>query len=278
MRIDAQVHLWEADRPDRPYPPGPPPHLSEPMTAERFLPLMAGAGIDRAIIAPPFMAGFDPSYALECAATYPDRFAITGRYDFDDPASPGRLPGWKAQPGMLGVRIGLRDPDLSRWRENGALEAFWFGVEQHGIPVSLFAPDGVTAFTQDVERHPGLKLIVDHLNLVTVPPDAWEGRVQELIALAKYPNVAVKVSALPLFSKQPYPFGDLQQPIRQVYEAFGANRLMWGSDQTMQIAHNTATYSQSAGYLEQALAGLASADDLEWIFARTLSTWLGWPY
>ena len=70
---DAQIHLWEADSAERPWPKGVKPNLVEPMTAERALSMMDELGIDRAVIAPPAVCGFDPSYAIECAQKYPDR-------------------------------------------------------------------------------------------------------------------------------------------------------------------------------------------------------------
>src|SRR4051812_12215237 len=110
MITDAQVHLWEANRPDRPWPEGSKADLAEPMTAERFLPMMDEVGVDRAIIAPPYVAGFTPTYALECAARYPKRLAVMGRYDPEDPNSPDLLPHWLDSPGMLALRLNLNDP------------------------------------------------------------------------------------------------------------------------------------------------------------------------
>lgn len=274
MIVDAQIHLWEADRPDRPWPPGTQAHLADPMTAERFLPLMDEAGIDRAVIAPPFMAGFDPTYALECAARYPDRLAVTSRWDLDDRSGPGRLPGWLDQKGMIGIRLGLYRDGLVRWSANGALDAFWTDAERYGIPLMIFAPDGLDAIALAARRYPALRLVVDHLNLVGPRPPDEEDRIAALAELARFPNVGVKVSALPLYSQQPFPFDDLHGAIKTIHAAFGARRLMWGSDQTMQLAHGRATYRESVDLIRS--LGLPSTD-VDWILGDTLREWFHWP-
>lgn len=275
--IDAQIHLWEPDRPDRPWPEGAIPNIPDPMTAERFLKMMDEAGVDRAVIAPPWVAGFNPAYALECAARYPLQFGITGRYDLDDPASAEALPTWLNRPGMLGIRVGLPAASAPRWRDSGAWDTLLTGAERYGIPISLFTPNGLGGVEGDVQRHPKLKLIVDHLNLAQAPHDTWHERIADLVALAAYPNVAVKVSALPAFAQQQYPYPVLHDPIRRAHAAFGARRMMWGSDQTVQMERGSATYKQSVDLIREAAAGFLPADDIEWILGKSLTRWLNWP-
>ncbi|GIW06919.1 MAG: hypothetical protein KatS3mg060_1724 [Dehalococcoidia bacterium] len=275
--IDAQVHLWEADRPERPWPAGAESHLPEPMTAERFLPLMDEPGVDRAVIAPPFMAGFDPSYALECASRYPDRFAVSSRWDLDDPTWPSRLPTWLNQPGMIGIRLGLRGDHAVRWTENGTLAAFWEAAERYEIPIMVFVPDGLAPVEVAARAHPRLRIVVDHLNLVGPRPPGQDERIAALVALARFPNVGVKVSALPLFSQQPFPFADVHPAIRAVRDAFGAHRMMWGSDQTMQLAFGRATYRESVDLIRAAGRAFLSDDDIDWVLGRTLQEWFRWP-
>jgi predicted TIM-barrel fold metal-dependent hydrolase len=277
LTIDAQIHLWEADRPDRPWPAGAIPNIPEPMTAERFLKMMDEASVDRAVIAPPWVAGFNPAYALECAAKYPQRFGITGRYDLDDPDSASALPTWLSRPGMLGIRVGLPAANAPRWRDSGAWETLLSGAERYNIPISLFTPNGLDGVEDDVQRHPNLKLIIDHLNIVQAPHEAWPERLAELTALAKYPNVGVKVSALPAFAQQQYPYPALHEPIKQVHAAFSARRMMWGSDQTVQMERGTATYPQSVDLIREVAAEFLPAADIEWILGKSLTRWLNWP-
>src|SRR5436853_7383023 len=102
--VDSQVHLWPASTPERPWLPGAKPQLPEPFTVERVVPLMDEAGVDRVVIVPPALNDVN-SYALEAVRRYPNRFAVMGRIPLEDPKSAALLPGWKMQPGMLGVRV-----------------------------------------------------------------------------------------------------------------------------------------------------------------------------
>src|SRR5437879_5610552 len=76
--VDAQVHLWKAATPERPWVPGTRPQLPEPFTIERLVPMMEEAGVDRVVIVPPTLEGERLDYAQEAVARYPGRFAIMG--------------------------------------------------------------------------------------------------------------------------------------------------------------------------------------------------------
>src|SRR5215468_4666115 len=103
--VDAQVHLWKAESDDWKWIPGMKPQLPEPFTVERALPLMDEAGVDRAVVVPPSWHGDRNDYALDAVKRYPNRFAVMGRIALQDPKSAELLPNWKAQPGMLGIRV-----------------------------------------------------------------------------------------------------------------------------------------------------------------------------
>src|SRR6185437_2328256 len=110
MIVDAQVHLWKANTPDRPWLPNRVAQLPEPFTIERLVPLMDEAGVDRVVVVPPSWPGDRNDYALEAARRYPDRFPVMGRIPLKNPASATLLPKWKEQPGMLGVRLTFLGP------------------------------------------------------------------------------------------------------------------------------------------------------------------------
>src|SRR4051794_22216319 len=90
-------------------------------------------------------------------------------------------------------------------------------AEKAGVPIMFFAPDNIPKFGPIAERHPGLTLIIDHMSLTQ--EIAKEGRIKpaidEVVKLAKYPNVSVKVSSAVNFSKEPYPFGDMTDHIKR---------------------------------------------------------------
>src|SRR6266704_2818465 len=103
--VDAQVHLWKAESPDWPWVPGRKPQLPEPFTIEKLVPLLDEADVDRVVVVPPSWPGDRNDYGLEAAQRYPQPFAVMGRIPLEKPESAARLPKWKEQPGMLGIRL-----------------------------------------------------------------------------------------------------------------------------------------------------------------------------
>jgi predicted TIM-barrel fold metal-dependent hydrolase len=272
---DAQVHIWGADTPDRPWPPGraAQAHKPYPVTRERVLAGMREAGVDRVVVVPPSWEGDRNDLALEAARLHPDRFAVMGRLPLEQPESRGRVASWKAQPGMLGLRFTFHT-DLQRpWLTDGTADWLWPAAERAGIPVMIFPPGSIPAVDRIAERHPGLKLVIDHLAIGGGRKDdeAFAG-VPELCALARRPNVAVKASALPCCSTEPYPFRGLHPHIRRVYDAFGPRRVFWGTDWT----RLSCPWRQAVTLFTEELPWL-SPEDREWIMGRALCEWLGWP-
>jgi predicted TIM-barrel fold metal-dependent hydrolase len=274
MIVDAQVHFWKANTPDWPWVPGARPQLPEPFTIERALPLMDEAGVDRVIIVPPTLNDRN-DYALEAARRYPSRFGVMGRIPLQNPKSALLLPRWKEQPGMLGVRITFNSPETVAWLSNGTADWFWPAAEKAGLTVMFLAIGMVSKFTPIAERHPGLQLIIDHMGVNTAI--AKEGKLPEAIgnavALAKYPNVSIKMSNLVNSSLEPYPFRDLKVHLRRVYDAFGPQRCHWGTDYTNAIAR--ATWRQRITHITEELDFLSESDK-DWIMGRSIMQRLKW--
>lgn len=273
---DAQIHVWEMDRPDRPWPQPPRnrPQREMGFSAAEAVAAMDAAGVARAVIVPPTWIGEDNSTALEAVAAHPGRFAIMGRFDPDAPGAPRRLARWKDQPGMLGVRLTfMARPTLSQL-DDGSLEWFWSACERDQIPLMMLLR-GLPEKVQPIaERHPDLTIILDHMALDLDHEGslrAWDS-MGRLIPLARHQKVFVKVSSVPNFSAEPYPHRDVHPFLRQLHEAYGARRLFWGSD----VTRLHGSYADCRRLFEEELDFLTT-EDREWILGRALSQVLGWP-
>jgi L-fuconolactonase len=270
--IDSQVHVWPPDRPDRRLGPG---HDERtPYSYEQLLTDMDRASIDRAILVPPSIDANRNDYALEAVRKHPDRFAVMGKVPLKG-AGKDVLKGWRDQPGMLGVRLTFhRDADRP-WLTDGTADWFWPEAELHDIPVMVHAPERLAEVGEIAERYPDLRIIVDHMGFARSTMDEKAlPAVERMNALARHPNVFVKVSALPCFSTEPYPFKNLHEPLRRVIEAFGPRRSFWGSDITR--VPPTCSLRQVVTQFTEELDFL-SPTDLEWIMGRGLAECLGWP-
>jgi L-fuconolactonase len=271
--IDSQVHVWPPDRPDRRLGPG---HDERtPYSYEQLLADMERAGVNRAVLVPPSIDRNRNDYALEAVRKYPDRFAVMGKVDLQSGGGKDVLKGWRDQPGMLGVRLTFhRDADRP-WLSDGTADWFWPEAAFHDIPVMVHAPERLAEIGEIAERYPELRIIVDHMGFARATMDDAAGSaVERMNALAQYPNVFVKVSALPAFSTEPYPFKNLHEPLRRVIVAFGRRRAFWGSDITR--VPKSCSYRQVVTQFTEELDFL-SADDLDSIMGRGLAECLRWP-
>ncbi len=271
--VDSQVHMWGANTPERPWPNRGAAHRPVPITQDSLSQDMAAAGVDRTIIVPPMWEGDRNDLALEAARLHPDRFAIMGRLDPGAPESRGKLATWRAQPGMLGLRFSLHSPLLQPLLTEGHMEWVWGEAEKASVPLYvLVKPDNIPLIDKVAAQHPGLKLAMDHLLLWSGKKDEAAFRsLDQVLALAKRPNVAVKVSSLPSYSTDLYPYRNLHPYLRRVYDAFGPQRMFWGSD----LSRLAGTYRECVTMFTEEMPWL-TADDLAWIMGRGVCQWLGW--
>jgi predicted TIM-barrel fold metal-dependent hydrolase len=276
MIVDAQIHLWKAESEDWKWVPGMKPQLPEPFTIERALPMMDEAGVDRAVVVPPSWPGDRNDYGLEAAKRYPNRFAVMGRIPLQNPKSAELLPKWREQPGMLGVRLTFLGP-AAKWLSDGTADWFWPAAEKAGLPVMFLAPGKGVDMVRVAERHPQLQLIVDHMGMSlsdeAIRTGNFEGAISDTLTLAKFPNVSVKLSSAPTYSKESYPYRDINPHINRLFDAFGAQRCYWGTDITN--AFNKATYRQRITHFTEALDFL-SEDDKDWVMGRAILQRLKW--
>ncbi len=272
--VDAQIHLWAADRPDRPWPGNRShPHRPGSFLAEDALKEMDAAGVARAVIVPPSWEGDRNDLALDATRTYPERFAIMGRFAIERPQDRAVLDGWKRQPGMLGLRFTFGSASQRGWLTDGTADWFWPVAERLQLPVMLSVPGSLPHVDRIAERHPGLRIIVDHMGTPQNTKDAEAfAHLPQLLAMARHANVAVKASALPSYSSQSYPYRDLHEPIHRVFDAFGPGRMFWGTD----LTRLPCTYRQAVTLFTEELPWLTGSDQ-ELVMGRGLCDWLRWP-
>ncbi|MGH7777065.1 MAG: amidohydrolase family protein [Candidatus Dormibacterales bacterium] len=271
--VDAQVHLWGADSPGRPWRPDGHlyAHREGAFLAAELLEAMAGAGVDRAVLVPPSWEGDRNDVVSEAAARHPDRFAWLGRIDLAAPDGPRVLSELRARPGMRGVRLTFSHGPSASWLEDGTADWIWPLLERQGTPVMVFAPGRHRALEEVARLHPGLRLTVDHVGVGTEVRDApIMPLVEPVAALARLPNVAVKATALPCLVSEPFPYPSLREPLLRLLEAFGPRRVFWGTD----LTRLPCTYLEARLFAEE--LGVVSGPGRDWLYGRAISEWLGW--
>jgi L-fuconolactonase len=273
--VDCQVHIWQANSPERPWrdsnqkPPRP-----EPLMKEELLREMDKAGVARAIIVPPSMEGDRNDLALDAAHSHPDRFAVMGRIPLDKPELEPEVAAWRNEPGMLGFRLTFKREWAKPFIFEGKADWFWKAAERANVPVMLqVTADTLPGLRKIIMDHPNLKVAFDHLGLVPGAKDAAAFvLLPEILEMAKLPNVSVKVSGIPCYSSEPYPYRNLHDYIKQTYDAYGPERMFWGAD----LTRLPCTYRQAIMLFTEHMPWLTTADK-ELIMGRALCKWLDWP-
>ncbi|HYC47053.1 MAG TPA: amidohydrolase family protein [Burkholderiales bacterium] len=249
--IDSQVHAYEANTPKRPWRTV--PNWPDHVTGDEMVAAMAKVGVDGAIFVSPFaMYGYDASYAVEVQRAHPHRFALVKPVDPDDPAVADVIADWKKTPGTVGIRIMMR-PEIGLDSTAPGVDRIARAAVRYDFPVNLSCAGNLDAATALIERHPDTRFIIDHLGLLQprtppAPPQPW-AELPKLLALAKRPNAVVKVSGACTLSQEAYPFDDIWDPLARVFDAWGFERCLWGTDWTRAFA--VVNYEQAVAPFRQ---------------------------
>ena len=271
MRIvDAQIHLWGS---------GLPSNMAHrqvtSFTVEDALKLMDAAGVDAAVIHPPDWDSNSTELALQAVRQFPRRFAVLGAFPLNQPDNLILVNSWRSQPGMLGLRyLFLREP-MRSWLTDGTLDWLWAAAERASVPIAMLATDSLSHIGRIAERHPGLRLTIDHLGgrggNTTLKDDAAMEHIPELIKLARYGNVAVKATGAPGYCSGSYPFRSMHPYLRQIYDAFGPARMFWGTD----ITKMPCSWRQCVTMFTEELPWLPERDK-NLVMGQAVCSWWGW--
>ena len=231
MIIDCQVHAYEADHPGRPWTnhlPGPPE-----VTGEQLVARMDAVGVDAAILVSVFtMYRYDSSYAEAVRKAFPQRIALVKPIDIKDPAVGEVVSEWAKTDGAIGIRIFEFPNDPADPGFNAAISA----AARHSLAVNLLTFEHHAQVAAIAKAHPNCQFAIDHLGVrpPRAPPVHAEPfkSLPKVLEFAAHENIAIKVTGVCTLSAQPYPYNDIWDSIWRVFDAFGFDRCMWGSDWT----------------------------------------------
>ena len=231
-------------------------HKYEPVEVLIFH--MERAGVDQAVFIQ-YLGNSDNSYIVETMEAHPGRFAAAMIVDDEDDGSAIR--SW-AEQGLGGIRLladfrGRGGDPLAHWRTSNEL----------GLVVSVFSrPDILQSaeFNEVLRLFPDLSMVIEHLGGVKPGVDLDE--FAAITALARHENLTIKLPGFGEFCDLPCPFGNVPPLAELTLEAFGAQRIMWGSD--WPPVSSREGFDNSLTFPLSYLASL-SADERDWIFGKT---------
>ena len=243
LTIDSQVHAYERNGPERPwlgFLTGP-----DEVTGDDMVAAMDEVGVDGALLISPFsLYGYDASYALEVYAKHPGRFGLIRPFDPESEVVADEIAEWTGTQGVVGVRVMLGAQPFEA--DHPGLNRIFAAVAQAGVPVNVMASGKLPLLRELARRHPDTQVVIDHVGLVQpfeppAPPEPFAD-LDNVLSLAECDNVVIKISGACTLSHRPFPYPDIWEPLSKVFDAFGFDRCLWGTDWTRAV--KLLTYEQ----------------------------------
>jgi len=236
--IDSQVHAYAANTSERPWDTV--PNWPDHVTGDEMVVAMDKVGVDGAILVSAFsMYRYDASYAVEARNAHPGRFGLVKPIDTDDPAAVEDIAEWKNTPGTVGIRLRMTK-DSGRQPGDASIDRVLRAAVKHDFPVNMQCWDNLDAGMAMVDRHPDTRFVIDHMGILQprdppAPPESWAD-LPKVLDLAGRDNAVIKVSGACTLSHEPYPFADIWDPLARLFDAWGFERCLWGTDWTRAFA------------------------------------------
>ena len=272
MIVESHCHIISPDQRKYPRDLGPnPASWVRDLSAEEFVALNKGAGVERAILVQAFGAyRYDNRYVADAAASYPDRFVGVCIVDALQPDAPQTLDFWVKERGIRGLRVVTwTEPELLL--DDPRLDPLWQRASELRIPVCV-----LTNFPQAprlrrvLERFHELRLALDHLGLPRLDDGPRFSNERAVFDLAQFPNFQGKFSSWTIAAAARNGAQAFVDFFLRLVDTFGAQRLMWGTNFP---ASNDRTYQGFVNYAREQLSFLSS-EEQRWIFGETaLSLW-----
>lgn len=266
--IDSHVHIWKHD-PAFPFADG--AHVpSEDASAEMLLGLMRTNRVARTVLIQVIHYKWDNRYLSSVLKRYPQYFKGVCRVNPEDTAAPDHLSELTEQ-GFHGVRLSPSAEADGDWIRGPLMPPLWRRCAELNVPMTVLTPvTRLPDLVPLIERNPELTVVIDHM--ADSPLDQPQ-KLETLLTLERYPRVFLKISHMWSLSKQGYPYPDAAEQVRRLYDRFGAERLMWGTD--WPICLKQLSYARAVALFRDHL-DFMPAQDHEQVLYKTVQR--VWPF
>ena len=270
MIIDTHLHVWSDDAECYPFAEG--RTQVGGGSVELLNQTMDEVGVDKAVIVQPIYYLFDNRYVADCLRRFPGRFAAIGLVDPKAPDATDRLEKLVREDGFGGLRIhSSRLDHPSEWAAPDQ-EPLWRRSEELGTCFIVHGPAAnLPHLAPIIGRFPEVPVVLDHIGGAPTDEEPPFPLLSHVLDLARFPKVYVKFTPQAHKSALPFPHADTFPAFRRIYDAFGPQRLMWGT--------NFPGVMKGVGYgpaleMFRDHVDFLTDDDKAWLFYRTaLQVW-----
>jgi L-fuconolactonase len=269
MRIDAHQHFWRIDRGDYGWLTPSLQPIYRDFLPEDLAPILERHGIGQTILVQAAPTEAETLFLLGLAVRTPHVAGVVGWIDFDAPDAPDRIAALAARPGLVGLRPMVQDLADDDWLLHPERGPALRTMAELGLVFdALVLPRHLPRLRKVLDRHPGLTVVVDHAAKPEIRAGvaALPGWAADLRAVAASPRAHCKLSGLVTEAAPGWSDGDLRPFVASVLDAFGAPRVLWGSD--WPVVELAGGYGAWRAASDRLLATLTE-DDRSWINGRT---------
>lgn len=246
--IEWNAHIFSPDtikypiHPKATYSPDVSVHPPDPLAA--YLKRLDEEGIDRAVIVHPEPYGDDHRLIVDCLNREPKRLRGTSLFYPKDPEAPKKLESLVRQtPHIVSTRFHAhrgKENYLDRFADQGA-RALWKKAVDLGLVIELhIGPNYASQAGKLIEEFKGCKVLIDHL---AEPHLGSAVEFADVLELAKYPNVYMKLSGIGHFAQDAPLYKSALPFTSRVIREFGADRMVWGGGSPTIVDVHMAEYS-----------------------------------
>lgn len=269
--IDAHVHVWKPADAHFPYDPQyhGPKELPLIFTPEQLLSIAQPVGVRRIVLVQMSFYGTDNSYMLDAMKRHPSVFSGIAVVDYDSPSLGEEMNRLRAL-GVRGFRVTQGDLPIG-WLETANMGKLWrLAAEKKLAICPLVDPNALPSLDRMCAQHPDTTVVIDHMARLGMAGPVLTQDIATLCNLSRHSHTHVKVSAFYALGKKQAPYSDLVPLVHALYDAYGPQRLMWGSDSPYQV-QPPYTYAESLNFVRHQLPFLRP-EDKNWMLRRSAQT------
>jgi L-fuconolactonase len=230
-RVDAHQHFWRIARGDYPWLTPALQPLYRDFGPDDLTPLLAAASVDATVLVQAAPTVAETRFMLDIAETTDWVAGVVGWADFEAPSAADDIRRLAEHPKLVGLRPMIQDIADDDWVLRPDLDTAFAAMEESGLAFdALVLPRHLKNLLSRLERHPGLRAVIDHCAKPFIRDGVLEPWASDMARLARETSALCKVSGLVTEAADDWQVADLRPYVEHVLECFGAERLIWGSD------------------------------------------------
>ncbi|HLK24143.1 MAG TPA: amidohydrolase family protein [Caulobacteraceae bacterium] len=273
MRVDAHQHFWRLERGDYGWLTPDLQPIHRDFGPDDLRPLTAAVGVEKTVLVQAAPTEAETDFLLRLAADEPLVAGVVGWVDFAAPDAAHRIAALAARPKLIGLRPMIQDLPDDRWMLSDAIAPALAAMADEGLTFdALVLPRHLPILREFAARHPALDIVIDHGAKPEIAKDALDGWARDMRAIAAETRLVCKLSGLVTEAAPGWTAETLRPYVEVLLEAFGADRLMWGSD--WPVVNLNGSYAGWWGAAEALLVDL-SGDERDAILGGTASVFYG---